>query len=121
MMAKVTHDKLIHENVKSLAMFSRIFGYEFLIKNCDRMETAFYYSRNNFICVMYKHELDKNLIIGFNENDPDGVFAGYYKDDGSPISITGDHYVYIPFNGADNVRAVISQKVFELFNIQLDL
>lgn len=121
MMANVAHDKLIHANVKSLAIFSRIFGYEFLIKNCDRMETAFYFSSNNFTCVMYKHEPDKNLMIGFNGNDQDGVFVGYYTDNGSPISVTGDHYIYIPFNGEDNIRALISQKILELFNVSLDL
>ena len=120
-MAAIQHDKLIYEDVRSLAMFSRIFGYEFLIKNYDRMETAFYYSSNNFICVMYKHEPNKNLMIGFYGNEPDGVFIGYYDDDGKPAIEGADHYMFVSLNDEDNARAIVSQKSKILFGVDLDL
>lgn len=124
-MATLMHDKLIHENVKVLAMFSRIFGYEFLMNNCDKMETAFYIDKNNFTCVMYKHEPNKNIIIGFSEKDTNTVFIGHYDDDGTPItsvnSIPGNHFTWISFNEEDNVRAVLSQKLRTLFDVSIDL
>lgn len=114
-------DRLVHENIQSLATFSRIFSYEFLIKNVDRIETAFYNSKANLICVMYKHRPNKNLIIGISNLESDGVFIGYYGDDGSPAIEGADHYIFIPFNGVNNVKAIISQKVKTLFDIDLDL
>lgn len=124
-MATIMHDKLIHENVKALAMFSRIFGYEFLMNNFDKMETAFYIDKNNFTCVMYKYEPNKNIMIGFSELDMTGVFVGYYEDDGSPIIDSNGsipiHYSWISFDGEDNVRAVLSQKLSSLFDVSIDL
>ena len=120
-MATLMHDKLIHENVKTLAMFSRIFSYEFLINNFDKMETAFYIDKNNFTCVMYKYNPNKNIMIGFSDKDTTGVYIGHYDDNGNPISVSGTHYEFVPFDGEDNVKEVISKKVFSLFNVPLYL
>lgn len=124
-MAKLIYDKLIHENVQTLAMFSRIFGYEFLMNNCDKMETAFYIDKNDFTCVMYKYAPNQNIMIGFSKQDMTGVFVGHYDDDGNPItstnSIPGNHYMWVSFDGEDNVRAVLSQKLRSLFDVSIDL
>lgn len=113
--------RLIHENVQSLAMFSRIFSYEFLMRNLDRMEVAFYTGKKNFICVMYKHVPNANLMIGFHNDEHDGVFIGYYDDDGRPAVEGTENYTFVPFNGDDNVKAIISQTALRLFNVFLDL
>ena len=102
-------------------MFSRIFGYEFLMKNIDRMEATFYNSKTNLICVMYKHKPNNNIIIWFGNHESDGVFIGYYDDDGNPAIEGADHYTFVSFNDIDNVRSVVSEKIFALFNVKIDL
>ena len=114
-------NRLVYENMQSLATFSRIFSYEFLMKNADQIEAAFYDSKTDLICVMYKHKPNKNLIIAISNQESDEVFVGYYDDDGIPAIEGAGHYAAIPFNGVDNVKAVISQKVKTLFDIDLDL
>ena len=120
-MATLFHDKIIHENIRSLAIFSRIFSYEFIMRNIDKLEAAFYFNRNNFICICYEYAPNKNLMIGFHDDEPNGCFIGYYHENGNPININGNHYEYISFDGVDNVRAIVAQNVKRLFDIDLDL
>ena len=120
-MAKVFHDKIIHENIKSLAIFSRIFSYEFIMRNIDKLEAAFYFNNNNFICIDYECAPDRNLMIGFHDDEPNGCFIGYYHEDGRPVITGSNHYTFIPFGADDNVKAIISRKAYEMFGVEINL
>lgn len=120
-MAKVFHDKIIYENIRSLAIFSRIFSYEFIMRNLDRLGAAFYTNDDNFICVAYKCSPNRNLMIGFHNDEPNGCFIGYYDDDGIPVIEEINHHVFIPFGDGDNAKAIISQKVYTIFGVEINL
>jgi hypothetical protein len=119
--AVLDNGKIDYNDMRCLAMFSRIFSYEFLMRKSGSMRVSFHDYNNDFIVVAYKPEPDRNLMIGIDNTHLDGVFVGYYDDNGNPVAVNGSHYMWIDFNGKNNVKAIISQNVLESFNISLDL
>ena len=61
-------------------------------------------------------------MFGFVENEPNGCYIGSYDLNGNPIPINhNSHYDFINFNGIGNIKAFISNRIFELFDIKINL
>lgn len=113
-------DKIILDSMSPIIDLKTIFSNNFLKENEDKLEICFY--DNGFIAVTYAYCEDKLIAFGFYRKNQNGCFVGHYTN--AYKSIIGNfksHYTFIEFNNSDDIRNLVSSKIFDLFGVQINL